>query len=43
MDGLQKASDFTTERDISVRGELDAAISALKVDFERLEAKAQAA
>ena len=43
MEGFQKVHDFTTERDISVRSELDTAISALKVDFERLEAKAQAA
>ena len=35
MKGLQKVHDFTVERDVKVRNELDTAISALKVDFER--------
>ena len=42
-EGLQKASDFTTELDTKLRAHLDEAILAMKVDFDRLEAKAQAA
>ena len=38
MDCLQKVHDFTVERDVKVRSELDTAISALKVEFERLQA-----
>ena len=37
-EGLQRVHDFTVERDGKARAELDAAISALKGDFERLEA-----
>ena len=37
-EGLQRVHDFTVECDGKVRTELDAAISALKVDFGRLEA-----
>ena len=40
--GVQKASDFTTELDTKLRAHLDEAM-AMKVDFERLEALAQAA
>ena len=41
-EGLQKASDFTTELDTTLRAHIDEAIALMKVDFERLEAKAQA-
>ena len=42
-EGLQKASDFTTELDKTLRAHIDEAIALMKIDFERLEAKAQAA
>ena len=41
--GLLKVEAFTVERDGMVRSELETAMKGLKVDFERLEATAQAA
>jgi hypothetical protein len=42
-DGLQKASEFSTDLDKKLRAHIDEAIQAMKVDFDRLEATAQAA
>ena len=42
-EGLQKASDFSTDLDKKLRAHIDEAILAMKVDFDRLEATAQAA
>ena len=43
MEGFQKASDFSTDLDKKLRAHIDEAILAMKVDFDRLEATAQAA
>ena len=42
-EGFQKASDFSTDLDKKLRAHIDEAILAMKVDFDRLEATAQAA